>query len=73
VDSLFAKQSQTLDAQERLKLVKELQQKAMPLFGKVIVDWRLLRWARWNRVQGYTAHVGYYNNNRHAGTWLEKS
>jgi peptide/nickel transport system substrate-binding protein len=73
VDALFQRQSQTLNVQDRVKLVKEMQQKAMPLFGKVIITWGLRRWTWWNRVQGYVGHVGLYNNNRHAGTWLEKA
>jgi peptide/nickel transport system substrate-binding protein len=73
VDALFLKQSQTLDQKERVKLVKEMQQKAIPLFGKVIISWGLRRWARRSTVQNYTAHVGYYNNNRHASTWVERA
>jgi peptide/nickel transport system substrate-binding protein len=68
---LFAKQTVMLDQQERVKLVKEMQKKAIPLYSKVIISWSLRRWAWWNKVNGYTAHVGYYNNNRHAETWLK--
>ena len=72
VDDLFAKQSQTLNAQERGKLVTEMQKQALPLYGKVILAWSLRRWSYSNKVQNYVPHVGLYNNNRHAGTWLEK-
>lgn len=73
VDALFKKQSQTLDLNERKKLVKEMQFKALPLYGKLIAAWSTRRWAWWNQVQGYTSHVGLYNYNSHADTWLEKS
>jgi peptide/nickel transport system substrate-binding protein len=73
VDALFAKQSQTLNLAERKKLVKEMQLKAVPLHGKVILAWSTRRWTWWNQVNGYTSHVGLYNNNRHEQTWVEKS
>jgi ABC-type transport system substrate-binding protein len=72
VDALFEKQSQTLDLNERKKLVKGMEQKALPLYGKVILAWSNRQWSFWNRVQNYVGHVGLYNNNRHAATWLEK-
>ena len=70
--SIFIKQSQTLDQKERHKLVQEMQKNALPLYGKVILAWSLRRWTSWTRVQGYTPHVGLYNNNRHAATWVER-
>jgi peptide/nickel transport system substrate-binding protein len=72
VDDLFQKQSPMLDQKERVKVVKEMQQKALPLYGKVILAWSLRRWVWWNKVQNYVSHVGLYNNNRHATTWVEK-
>jgi peptide/nickel transport system substrate-binding protein len=72
VDEIFAKQSQTLDLNERKKLVKEMQQKALPLYGKLITAWSTRRWVWWNTVQGYTSHVGLYNHNFHDGTWVER-
>lgn len=72
VDELFAKQSQTLDQKARAPLVQELQKKALPLYGKVILAWSERRWTWWNKVENYTAHVGLYNNNRHADTWVVK-
>ncbi|MGE0543751.1 MAG: ABC transporter substrate-binding protein [Dehalococcoidia bacterium] len=72
VDDLFAKQSQTLDQQARATLVQEMQKKALPLYGKVILAWAERRWTWWNKVENYTAHVGLYNNNRHAATWVAK-
>ncbi|MGH2587045.1 MAG: ABC transporter substrate-binding protein, partial [Dehalococcoidia bacterium] len=72
VDDLFLKQSEMLDQQQRAKLVKELQQKAMPLYGKVILSWAVRRWAWWDKVQGYTAHQGLYNNQRFAEVWLKQ-
>jgi peptide/nickel transport system substrate-binding protein len=72
VDAIFAKQSRTLDLNERKKLVNEMQQKALPLYGKLIQAWSTRRWTWWNSVQGYTPHVGLYNNNRHELTWVEK-
>jgi len=73
VDALFKKQSQTLDLNERKKLVKEMQLKALPLYGKLIEAWSTRRWAWWNTVQGYTSHVGLYNYNAHEQTWVEKA
>lgn len=49
-----------------------MEKKALPLYGKVILAWSLRRWARWSKVQNYVGHVGLYNNNRHAATWVEK-
>lgn len=73
VDDLFLKQSQTLDQKQRVALVKELQKKALPLFGKVILSWSLRRWVYSARVKNLTPHVGLYNNNRHAVTWVERT
>ena len=70
VDALFTKQSQTLNNADRVKLVKEMQKLAIPLYGKVILNWSLRRYVWNSRVRGYTGHVGLYNNNRHDGTWL---
>jgi hypothetical protein len=50
-----------------------MQQKALPLHGKVILSWSTRRVARWNQVQGHVAHVGPYNNSFHRETWLEQS
>jgi peptide/nickel transport system substrate-binding protein len=72
VDDLFLKQSPMLDQKERAKVVKEMEKKALPLYGKVILAWSLRRWVRWSKVQNYVGHVGLYNNNRHAATWVEK-
>ena len=72
VDALFEKQSQTGDLTERKKLVKEMQLKALPLYGKLIEGWSTRRWVWWNTVQGYTSHVGLYNHNVHDQTWVEK-
>jgi len=72
VDALFEKQSQTLSLPERKKLVKELQQKAMPLYSKIAVAWNSRRTSWWTSVQGYVSHGAAYNNNRHAETWLDK-
>ena len=62
-----------MELAQRKGLVKEIQLKALPLHGKVIIAWSTRRVAWWNMVQGYTAHVGPYNNNRHAETWMERS
>ena len=70
MDELFLKQSQTLDQQERAKLVKEMQRKAMPLYSKVILEWEDRRWVWWNRLNGYTGHHNLYNNQRFAEVWL---
>jgi ABC-type transport system substrate-binding protein len=72
VDELFKKQSQTLDQQERIKLVKEMQQKAMPLYGKVIQTWATRRWVWWNSLKNFTAHQGLYNHQRFAEVWIQK-
>lgn len=71
IQSLFDKQTVMLDQKERARVVKDMQKKAVPLYGKVIIHWSLRRWAWWNKVNGYTAHVGYYNNNDHAATWVK--
>lgn len=72
VDDLFTKQGLTLDPAERLKIVKQMDMKAAALYSKVILNWTTRRWAWWNSVQNYTAHIGIYNNMRFAEVWLEQ-
>jgi ABC-type transport system substrate-binding protein len=72
VDALYLRQSQTLNQQERVKLVHEMEKKALPLYGKIILNWSMRNWARWSHVENYTPHVGIYNHNRLAEVWLDQ-
>lgn len=70
VDALFTQQSQTLDIAERKKLVQEMQRKALPHFGKVILLWHYDFLALWPSVRNYRKHPSLYNNNRMQDVWL---
>jgi len=70
VDALFERQSQTLDVNERRRLVWEMEKKAVGTQSKVILLWRLDRTIHWANVRNYRRHPSLYNNQRMEGVWL---
>ena len=70
VDALFARQSQSLDTQERLKLVNEMEEKALALYGKTVLHWYLGSTAWRSNVQGYLQHTGSQIGERYDAVWL---
>ncbi|MBI2886833.1 MAG: ABC transporter substrate-binding protein [Chloroflexi bacterium] len=71
-DELFLKQSQTVDPVERKKLVQELEKKAVPLAGKIVLQWSRIRHGQWNFVRNYIKHPSSYSNQKQRDAWLSQ-
>jgi len=73
VDDLFNKQSQTLDFEERLRLVHEMERKALLAFGRLVSHWRMNILGHWPEVRNYKIHSSLYNNQRFQDVWIAKA
>jgi peptide/nickel transport system substrate-binding protein len=73
VEALFERQSQTLDPNERKRLVGELEKKALVTQTKIILLWRLDRTIHWSTVRNYRRHPSLYNNQRMQDVWLAEA
>ncbi len=72
VDALFNKQSQTLNVEERKKLVQEIERKALTLGGRVILRGGIGRPTLWNEVKNFKAHPDGDNNSKFQDVWMSK-
>jgi ABC-type oligopeptide transport system substrate-binding subunit len=72
VDALFARQSQTLDPEERRRLVQEMERQALLGFGRIISHWRTVFLGHWPEVRNYRLHASIYNNQRFQDVWLAR-
>jgi len=71
VDDLFLKQSQTLDPAERKKRVLDMERKAVPLGGKIVLEWPRVHWGVWGYyVRGYIRPMSNYSNQKHRDVWM---
>lgn len=70
VDALYIKQSQTINDQERLRMVNEMEEKALPLYGKTVLHWYEGRTAWRSNVKGYLPHAGSQIGERYDDVWL---
>ena len=73
VDALYQRQSQTLDIEERKRLVHEMERKALLGFGRIMTHWRMQFVGHWPEVKNYRPHISIYNNQRFQDVWLAKS
>lgn len=73
VDALYDKQSQALDPAERLRLVHEMERKALLGFGRLISHWRMNMLGHWPEVRNYKIHSSIYNNQRFQDVWIAKA
>jgi peptide/nickel transport system substrate-binding protein len=73
IDELFTKQSQTLDVEERKRLVQEMERKALTAFGRLVSHWRMTMLGHWPEVRDYRIHSSLYNNQRFQDVWLARA
>ncbi|MBI2907060.1 MAG: ABC transporter substrate-binding protein [Chloroflexi bacterium] len=71
VDELYAKQSQTMDAAERKKIVNQIERRLIEQVPMLrLFEWTFM-FAHWPDVKGYTGvGMGPMNNSRWAHVWL---
>lgn len=72
-DALYEKQSQTLDAAERKKLVQQLELKYLNNFAMLMMYYNYSLHAMWNVVQNYKFPTALYVNQRFQDVWLSKA
>jgi ABC-type transport system substrate-binding protein len=72
-DTLFDKQSQTVDAGQRKQLVQQLEQKYLGNFGSVTLYFRNRDDALWSSVHNYKIGSYLYVNQRLQDVWLSKA
>ncbi|MBI4596231.1 MAG: ABC transporter substrate-binding protein [Candidatus Tectomicrobia bacterium] len=72
VDELFDKQSQTMDLEERKKLVHQMEKAALMNFSNVMIyhQWRFVGLSA--RARNYKIHSSLFNNQRLQDVWLAK-
>jgi len=73
VDQLFDRQSQTLDPNERRRLVWDMERRALLGNAKIVVDWRFERTIHWAKVRNYKRHPSLYNNFDFQDVWLAEA
>jgi peptide/nickel transport system substrate-binding protein len=73
VDALYQQQSQTLDVEERKRLVHEMERKALLGFGRIMTHWRMQFVGHWPEVRNYSPHISIYNNQRFQDVWLARA
>ena len=71
-DELYLKQSQTMDREERRKLVWEMQRMIMDHYLKAVAFWRTVYAPVRPEMHGYYGAVGLYNNLRFQDVWLSQ-
>jgi ABC-type transport system substrate-binding protein len=70
VDQLFEKQSQTLDLNERRKLVQDLEKRALELYQVAVMFFEDLSFARLKTVRNFVFQESLYTNRRMESVWL---
>ncbi|MBI2907655.1 MAG: ABC transporter substrate-binding protein [Chloroflexi bacterium] len=72
IDDLFSKADQTLDANERRKITRELDRYLMDVVPSAIVYHGNENVALAPEVRNYKPGYGWYNNNRYQDVWLAR-
>ena len=72
VDQLFQQQSQTLDPEQRKRLVHEMDRKLLQSHGSSILHWHNYLTGHWPQVRNWLQHPSLYNNQRLQDVWLAK-
>ena len=73
LDALFQKQTETVDVEERRKLVNQMDLAGEHAFGAVNLYYQLKFTMTSKRVQNYLMHPNNDNNTRFQDVWLSKS
>jgi peptide/nickel transport system substrate-binding protein len=69
---LMEQQSQELDADKRLALVRQIQQKLELDVARPVMGWRLDYNVRWPHVHNFVPHQSIYNYGRLHEVWLDR-
>jgi peptide/nickel transport system substrate-binding protein len=72
-DALYAKQSQTVDVNQRKQLVQQLELKFMNDFPVVTLYFKQAVHGIWNNVRDYKVASSLYTNQRYQDAWVSKS
>jgi peptide/nickel transport system substrate-binding protein len=73
LEDLFVKQSQTMDVNERKRLVWEMERLALTNVVKAVIAYRVNWWLWWNKVRNFYRQPSYYLTERHEDVWLAES
>ncbi len=73
LEDLFVRQSETMDVNERKKLVWELERLALTNVVKAVIAYRVNWWLWWGRVRNFYRQPSYYLTERHEDVWLAES
>jgi peptide/nickel transport system substrate-binding protein len=72
IDALYDKQSQTIDFNDRKKLVQELEKQALSQYQASYLYFQQLNYARYASVQNLTLRASLYTNRRMERVWLKQ-
>jgi len=72
VEALYVKQSQMFDNAERLKLVREIDERLVRDGARIVFGFRNLYNARWPYVKDLVPHQTHYSYARMQDVWLDK-
>ena len=70
IDQLYDKQSQTLDQNERKKIVNELEKAALGTYQLACLYFQNLTFGRYTTVRNFVEHESLYTNRRMESVWL---
>ncbi len=70
VDALYAQQAQTLDPQERKRLINELEQVVLENAYYITGLWATRNVVHWAKVKNYLAPPNHYSNQKLQDVWL---
>jgi peptide/nickel transport system substrate-binding protein len=71
IDALFDKQSQTLNFEERRKLVQDLERQALSLYQVAVLFFEDLSFAKYKSVRNFVFQESLYTNRRMESVWLK--
>ena len=72
IDALYDKQSQTVDVNERKKIVQELEKQALSVYQVAVLYFQNINYARSRNVRNHVFHESLYTNARLENVWLKQ-
>jgi peptide/nickel transport system substrate-binding protein len=72
IDALYEKQSQTVDFNERKKLVQDLERLSLSLYQASVLYFGSLNFAHYKSVRNFVYHESLYTNRRMEAVWLKR-
>jgi peptide/nickel transport system substrate-binding protein len=71
IDALFDKQSQTMDVNERKKVVNDLERQALSQYQVAVLYFYNLNFGRYKSVRNFVEHESLYTNRRMESVWFK--